>query len=62
MTGVVAVLEKEGTINSELVAVFMREHINDCVSFIEGVKRGLKDYREGKLILWTEVKKELGYG
>ena len=27
----------------------------------EGIRRGLEDYREGRLRSWEEVKKELGY-
>jgi len=61
MTGTVIAREEKYTISDELAASFMSEHMNHCASFIEGVKRGLEDYRQGKLRPWAEVKKELGY-
>lgn len=59
MTG--AVLERAKQAHSGLLDIFAMEHMNDCANFVEGTKRGLKDYREGKLIPWARVKKDLGY-
>lgn len=61
MTGAVIDRKEKYIISDELASSFMSEHIYHCASFIEGVKRGLEDYRQGKLRPWAEVKKELGY-
>jgi predicted transcriptional regulator len=29
--------------------------------FLAGIKRGLEDYRQGKMKPWAEVKRDLGY-
>lgn len=61
MTGTVTDRNEKYTATDELASSFLSEHMNQCASFIEGVKRGLEDYRQGKLRPWSEIKKELGY-
>ncbi len=48
-----AVAERK-TLNNQL-ASFMKSDRN----FIDGIKRGVKDCKEGRVQLWEEVKKEL---
>ena len=63
MTSTISIERKEEhTMSDELASSFVNEHMNHCVSFIEGLKKGLEDYRQGKLRPWAEIKKELGYG
>jgi hypothetical protein len=61
MTGIVTFREEKYTISDEVASSFMSEYMNQYASFVEGIKRGLEDYRQGKLRPWAEVKKELGY-
>jgi hypothetical protein len=61
MTGTVIDREEKYTIRDELASSFVSEYMNGYAGFIESVKRGLEDYRQGKLIPWAKVKKELGY-
>lgn len=61
MTGTVIDREEKYTMSDELAFSFVSEYMHHCTSFIDGVKRGLEDYRQGKLRPWAEVKKELGY-
>jgi len=63
MTGTGAVIDQNRiyTMSDEQAFSFISEYMNHYVSFIEGVKGGLEDYRQGKLRPWPEIKKELGY-
>jgi len=44
--------------------------INDCLAnhiksdsdFMDGIRRGLKDCKEGRVRPWSQIKKELGIG
>ena len=45
---------KNRTLNNHL-ASFMKADRD----FVEGIKRGVKDCKEGRVQLWEEVKKEL---
>lgn len=46
----------------ELASLFIDDNLSHCHSFIEGIRKGLEDYRRGKMRPWADVKKELGYG
>ena len=37
-----------------------RQKLLDDEEFMAGVRRGLKERREGRLIPWSEVKRDLG--
>ena len=44
--------------------------LNDCLAdyiksdsdFVDGIRRGLRDCKEGRLKPWPQIKKELGIG
>jgi len=44
--------------------VTLNDHIAEYIKadreFMEGIRRGVKDYKAGRVQLWSEVKKELG--
>ena len=44
---------------SMIVFMSIRNKHNEKRNFILGVKRGLEDYRQGKVKLWSEVRKSL---
>ena len=41
---------------------YIARYLRDDDEFMAGVRRGLKERREGRLIPWSEVKRELGLG
>jgi hypothetical protein len=40
----------------------LADELRNDKEFMDGVRRGLQDYHEGKVRLWSEVRKELGLG
>ena len=41
---------------------YVAEYLKASPDFMEGVRRGLAEVHEGKIIPWNEVKQELGLG
>lgn len=59
MSGAVLERKPRYSLIDELASSFIDENMSHCHSFIEGIRRGLEDYRQGKMRLWADVKKEL---
>ena len=62
MSGAVLDQKSRYSLIDELASSFIDDNMSRCHSFIEGIKKGLKDYSQGKMKPWADVKKELGYG
>lgn len=62
MSGAILERKPRYSLNDELAYLFIDDNMIRCHSFIEGIKSGLEDYRQGKMKPWADVKKELGYG
>jgi len=62
MSGAVLDQKPRYSLIDELASSFIDDNMTHYHSFIQGIKNGLKDYRQGKMRPWDDVKKELGYG
>lgn len=62
MSGAVLERKPRYSLSDELASSFINDNMSHCHSFIEGIRKGLEDYRQGKMRPWADVKKELGYG
>lgn len=40
----------------------LADHINSDSGFVDGIRRGVRDCKEGRLKPWSQIKKELGIG
>ncbi|KKN65868.1 hypothetical protein LCGC14_0476850 [marine sediment metagenome] len=40
----------------------LADHIKSDSDFIDGIRRGLKDCKEGRVKPWSQIKQELGIG
>lgn len=41
---------------------YLAEYIKADTDFMDGIRRGVADCKEGRVTPWVEVKKELGIG